>query len=162
MSLQEMPIDIMHEIEKYVTEKESTTNVLNKFKDAVMAFCEEKKISISPNLSDDADDDLINDFVGDYIRKTLVPKQLDSIISDYGISKSMKLFHDFHKIGLDSPDVEICEILSIEDYGLEREIVELIINEEIGYNIDWRTNGDGRLNTVTEYEAVLTAHVVTN
>jgi len=140
---------------------ENRFSLLLKFKTAVLAFCEENKVTISAGLSDDEDDGFIADFVNQYIRKTLTPKQLDTIICDYGISKSMKLFHDYQKIGLNSPDIEICEILSMEDYGIEKEIVELIINDEIGYRINWRTEGDGKLNTATDYEAALTAHMAT-
>lgn len=125
---------------------DATENVLQKFKDAVLVFCEKNDITILANLVTDDDDNRITIFVSDYIKKTLTKKQIDSIICDYGISKSMKLFHDFQKIGLNSPDTEICDILSMEDYGIEKEIVELIINDEIGYRTDWRTTGDGALN----------------
>ena len=144
-----------HNLQEIINKKETDNSVLMKFKDATIAFLKQENLIANSNLSYDDNEDRITDFIGYYIRNTLTKKDIDCIICDYGISKAMKLFHDYHKIGLDSADIEICEILTIEDYGIEREIVELIINDEIGHNNNWRIEGDGRYNTYAQIQSTL-------
>jgi hypothetical protein len=160
MSLHEMPTDIINSICDAIIKKEEDENVLIKFKDMTIAFIKEKEITVTENISynNEENEKKIDDFIFNYIRN-LTKKQMNSIICDYGISKGLKLFHNYHKIGLDDPDIEICEILNTEDYGIEKEIVELIIKNEIGYHTNWRTDGDGRLNTIIEYENAITAYM---
>jgi hypothetical protein len=59
----------------------------------------------------------------------------------------MKLFHDFKKIELNLPNIEIYEILAIEDYDLENELVKLILNKEFGIDTSWLTISYNEPNT---------------
>jgi hypothetical protein len=160
MSIQQMPDDIISSIYKAVIKKEENVNVLGKFKDDTIDFFNKNKIAITPSIQDISEEHYITicDFIKDYIN-SLTKKQIDNIICHYGISNGMKLLHDYHKIGADTPDIGICEIISTIDYGFEKEIVELILYDEIGYNINWRTEGTGKLNTYIEFEDAMIAHM---
>ena len=160
MSIQQMPGDIISSIYKAVIKKEENVNVLGKFKDATIDFFNKNKIAITPSIQDISEEHYITicDFINDYIN-SLTKKQIDTIICNYGISNGMKLLHDYHKIGLDTPDIGICDIISTIDNGIEKEIVELILYDEIGYNINWRTEGTGKLNTYIEFEDAMIAHM---
>jgi len=103
----------------------------------------EKGLTIMEELSDNEDSEEIQDIISNYIRRIITKKDTDAIICEYGIAKSMKLFNDFHITGMGEPWEEICEILTMEDYGLEKEIVELILKDEIGFETNWRITGDG-------------------
>lgn len=83
----------------------------------------------------------IDTFFHTYIYKTLNQKQIDAILCNYGIVKALNLFHDFHRIGLGDSAEDICEFL--EDtgyYSVDREMVELIFQDAVGYHSDWRLN----------------------
>jgi len=99
----------------------------------------DKGLIIMEELSDNDDSDEIQDIITNYIRRIITKKEMDAIICDYGIAKAMKLFHDFHCIGLNDSLEEISDILTMENYGLEKEIVELILKEEIGFETMWKT-----------------------
>jgi hypothetical protein len=126
----------------------------------IISLIKDKGLTIFKDLSDEEDSVGIRDIISNYIRKTLTKNGIDAIICEYGISKAMKLFHDFQKIGLNSPYLEICEILADEDYGIEREIIELIFNDAIGFECTWRSNGDGKVTTQEEIITALTAHSI--
>jgi len=125
-------------------EYEPKSEVILKHKLIVSGIIVDTGFTIMKDLSDNEDSRQIQDIIDNYIRNSLTKKEIDEIICKYGISKAMKLFHDFQKIGLNSPHIEICEILAKEDYGLEKEIVELIIKDAIGFETSWRTTGDGK------------------
>jgi len=139
-------------------EYEPSVSALTKHKSIVSGVISDSGLTIMNDLSDNEDSEKIQEIISNYIRRVLSKKEMDAIICDYGISKAMKLFHDFQKIGLNSPHIEICEILSMEDYGLENELVELILKEEIGFENSWRTTGDGVKTTEEELVATLKTH----
>jgi hypothetical protein len=141
-------------------ENEPSVSALMKHKSIVAGVIFDSGLTIMEELSDNEDSEQIQEIISDYIRRNLTKKEINNIISDYGISKAMKLFYDFQKIGLNSPYIEICEILSMEDYGLENELVELILKEEIGFETSWRTTGDGVPMTPQEIAASFRAHSI--
>jgi hypothetical protein len=131
-------------------EYDPSISVLMKHKSIISEVIAELGLTIIEDISDNEDSEKIRDIISDYIRRILTKKDIDAIICEYGISKAMKLFHDYQKIGLDSPHIEICEILAMEDYGIENEIVELIIKDAIGFENSWRTTGHGKPTTPEE------------
>lgn len=141
-------------------EYDPSTSVIVKHTQIIMGLINDKGLTIMSDISDNEDSEQIQDIISDYIRKILRKKEIDAFICEYGISKAMKLFHDFQKIGLNSPHIEICEILAMEDYGLEKEIVEIIIKDAIGFETSWRTTGDGKPTTEEEVINMLTAHSI--
>jgi len=138
-------------------DNEPSVSALKKHTSIVAGVIFDSGLTIMNDLSDNEDSEKIQEIISDYIRRVLTKKELDAIICDYGISKAMKLFHDFQKIGLNSPHIEICEILAMDDYGLENELVELIIKEEIGFETNWRISGDGLQTTQEELVATINA-----
>lgn len=106
----------------------------------VYGLIQDNGLVIMSEISDNDDSEKIQDIISNYIRKIIRKKDADAIICEYGISKSMKLFNDFHKICLEDSCEEITEILNTDDYGLEKEIVELILKEEIGFETNWHTH----------------------
>jgi len=139
-------------------EYEPNTSVIAKHTRAIGDLISDKGLEIVEGLIDNENSQQIQDIISHYIRKVLTKKEIDVFICEYGISKAMKLFHDYQKIGLNSPHIEICDILSMEDYGLEEEIVDLIIKDAIGFESNWRTTGDGKPTTQEELVATLKVH----
>mgnify|MGYP001060111240 CR=1 FL=1 len=133
---------------------EPTMSVINKHTQTIAGLISDKGLTIMPDLSDNEDSEQIQDIISNYIRMNMTKKDINAFICEYGISNSMKLFHDFQKIGLNSPYIEICEILATEDYGLEKEIVELIIKDSIGFESNWRITGDGVVKTINQEDIV--------
>ena len=131
-------------------EYDPSISALMKHKSIISEVIAELGLTIIEDISDNEDSEKIRDIISDYIRRVLTIKEIDTIICEYGISKAIKLFHDYQKIGLDSPHIEICEIIATEDYGLENEIVELILNDAIGFENSWRTTGHGKATTQEE------------
>jgi len=142
------------------TEYEPSTSVIGKHTQVITGLINDKGLTIMADISDNEDSEQIQDIISDYIRKTLTKKEIDAFICEYGISNSMKLFHDFQKIGLNSPYIEICEILAMEDYGLEKEIVELIIKDAIGFESNWRITGDGKQTTQEDIIKTFKSHSI--
>lgn len=141
-------------------EYDPSTSVIAKHTQTIMGLINDKGLTIMSDISDNEDSEQIQDIISDYIKKVLTKKERDAFICEYGISKAMKLFHDFQKIGLNSPHIEICEILAMEDYGIENEIVEIIIKDAIGFENNWRTNGDGKPTTQEEVIKAINAHSI--
>lgn len=141
-------------------EYDPSTSVIAKHTQIITGIINDKGLTIMSSLSDNEDSEQIQDIIDHYIRKLLTKKEIDAFICEYGISKAMKLFHDFQKIGLNSPHIEICEILATEDYGIENEIVELIIKDAIGFENTWRTKGDGKATTQEEIIKAFKDHII--
>ncbi len=106
----------------------------------VYGLIQDNGLVIMSEVSDNDDSEKIQDIISNYIRKIIRKKDSDAIICEYGISKAMKLFNDFHGLYLGDSSEEISEILNTDDYGLEKEIVELILKQEIGFETDWHTS----------------------
>jgi hypothetical protein len=117
-------------------------SVLASHVSTINGLIEEKGLTIMEDLSDNEDSEEIQDIITNYIRRIITKKDINSIICEYGISKSMKLFNDFHRIGMGDSCKEISDILSTNDYSLEKEVVDLILKEEIGFETNWRTTSD--------------------
>jgi hypothetical protein len=141
-------------------EYEPSTSVIAKHTLTITGLIRDKGLTIMADLSDNEDSEQIQDIISNYIRKVITKKEIGTFICEYGISNSMKLFHDFQKIGLNSSHIEICEILAMEDYGLEKEIVELIIKDAIGFESNWRITGDGKQITQEEIVEAFKAHSI--
>ena len=52
--------------------------------------------------------------------------------------KGFQLFYDYHRFCLGDSYKDICEYFEISDYGINDSIIQLIINEEIGFENNWR------------------------
>jgi len=76
--------------------------------------------------------DKINDFVIGYVYRDLNEKQIESIITSYGLTKGFALFHDFHVIKHYCSVSDFCDYFTNQDIQLERCLVELILFESIG------------------------------
>ena len=118
-------------------------SVLTLHVSTVKGLIEEKGLTIMEELSDNEDNEQIQDIISNYTRRIITKKDINAVVCEYGISKAMKLFNDYHLIGMGDSCEEISDILSMEDYGLEKEIVDLILKEEIGFETNWRITGDG-------------------
>jgi len=153
MLFHELPNDIICKIYNHVMKEE--VSVLEKFKNVVIDFLAKEKIVVSQSIYNT--NEIIDNMIRNYI-KCLTKKEIDSIVCEYGISKAMKLLHDYNKICLDKHDTFICHNIA-NKHNIEESIVELIINDEIGYKINWRFEGNGRFNTIQEIEDAVNAHI---
>jgi hypothetical protein len=128
--------------------KDSKNEVLGKLKKTILNSISDFKLNwdatyVPDELGPDFDKNLYEDNIENVIFKEiqkLSQKDKDTIICDYGMIKSIKLLHDFQKIGCgDSPE-EICEYM--ENEILENimcdDMVALIIKGDINFRNDWQ------------------------
>lgn len=74
----------------------------------------------------------INDFIIAYVYRDLNEKQIESIITCYGLANALALFHNFHVIKHYCNASDFCNYLTNQDIQFERCLVELILFESIG------------------------------
>jgi hypothetical protein len=77
----------------------------------------------------------VQDWIGDYI-SSLNQAQINSILCDYGINKALLLFHDWYTIGLGDTADDICEEIKMNHS--EENMVQLILNDAVNFNSNWR------------------------
>lgn len=132
MSINDLPTDIIINICHEVLHN---NNIIKKMKEEILDM-----ITISKNIlneEEDCDHENINIIILSYIRN-LTEKQKDNIICEYGMMKGFQLFYDYHRICLGDSYQDICECFEISDYGINNSIIQLIINDEIGFENNWR------------------------
>lgn len=83
--------------------------------------------------------DEVEDWIDNYV-SSLKQTQTNSILCNYGINKALMLLRDFHVIGMGDNADDICE--DIEMNLAEKNMVELILKDAVGFNIKWRQNAD--------------------
>jgi len=136
MSLQEMPEDILKSIYDLV---DSEYNVIKKHKDAVMKKITENNLVISPNIvyAEDNDSEFIDYIIKVYI-ENMTQKEKNAVICEYGFNKGLRIFYDFHRLCLGDSSSDICMYFELHDYTIDDSIIQLIINNEIGFHTCWR------------------------
>jgi len=144
MSINDLPTDIIINICHEVLHN---NNIIKKMKEEILDMITKNNFTISKNILneeneeedcvEDCDCDNINIIILSYI-KNLTEKQKDNIICEYGMMKGFQLFYDYHRICLGDSYQDICECFEISDYGINDSIIQLIINDEIGFENNWR------------------------
>jgi|SaaInlV_125m_DNA_1040241.scaffolds.fasta_scaffold06428_6 hypothetical protein len=84
------------------------------------------------------DFDVIDRVIIDYSLKTMTNRDIQTIICEYGIAKAMKLFSNYRIFDMGYNDIS--EFLAADNNNIEREIIYIIMKEEIGFQTDWRIN----------------------
>lgn len=82
--------------------------------------------------NDNITQDKINDFIIGYVYRDLNEKQIENIITCYGLTKAFALFHDFHVIKHHCNVSDFCNYLINKDIKFNCCLVELILFESIG------------------------------
>jgi hypothetical protein len=119
--------------------------ILNKFKKDILDMIFENELTINTAIDDNSNqenDEKIKKFINKYIKDTLTKKEKNIILINYGFSRAIKLYHDFQKVAINSSNDQICYNLSTDDNGIDDEIIEIIINVEIGFHTDWYKCGE--------------------
>ena len=145
MSLQDMPNDIIDSICSAIVKNDREENFLIRAKKNIITIINEQNLTISPynnreSLETVLNDETVNDIITYYVLKILTQNQINNIIINYGINKAIVLLHDWHSIGLGDSSREICEEITDREYIADRNMVEIIIKEEIGFHCNWRNN----------------------
>lgn len=79
-------------------------------------------------------------FIANYIN-SLKQSQVEKIIHEYGFLKSITIWYQYYKVGLGETDENICcDIANCEAMMIDREIVQLILQDAVKFNNDWRDN----------------------
>jgi hypothetical protein len=142
MFIQELPTDLIISICHGVLHEDTKNKEIGKFKKEILTMITNKNLKISEYIcDDDTDAEIIQDFIFNYCKKISL-EQKNTIICDYGMLKGMKLFYDFHRLGLGDSYEEICEYFELDDYMINDIIIELIIKDEIGFHSNWRKNSN--------------------
>jgi hypothetical protein len=145
MFLQDMPNDIIDSICSAIVKNDREENCLIHAKKNIITIINEQDLTISPCINRESldivlNDEAVNDIITNYVFKILTQNQINNIIIKYGINKAIVLLHDWHSIGLGDSSQEICEEITDRVYIADRNIVEIIIKDEIGFHCNWRNN----------------------
>jgi hypothetical protein len=114
---------------------EPCISVLKKHASIIHGLINIQGLEIKNQFNFYEDFDVIDRIIIDYSLKTMTNDDINTIICEYGIAKAMKLFSNYRIFDMGYNDIS--EFLAADNNNIEREIIYIIMKEEIGFQTNW-------------------------